>query len=59
MQDRKGFLGSQHLGRDLSGERPAMWGTGAGGSVGETAGVHVLEKNQLDISEEQRGVKGG
>lgn len=59
MQDRKGFLGSQHLGRDLSGERPAMWGAGAGGRVGETAGVHVLEKDQLGTSEEQREVKGG
>lgn len=31
MQDKKDFLGSQRLGRDLSGEKPAMWAAGAGG----------------------------
>lgn len=50
MQDKKDFLGSQHLGRDLSGEEPATWEAGACVGVG---------RSQVDVSEEQRGGEEG
>lgn len=59
MRDKKDFLGSQHLGRDLSGEKPAMWEAGAGGRVRGTAGVHLLGRSQAGVSEEQRGGEEG
>lgn len=46
-------MGSHHLGRDLSGEKPATWGAGAGGKVKGTADVQVLGRNQVGVSAEQ------
>ena len=53
MQNKNDFLGSQHLGRDQSGEKPAMWGAEAGGGVRGTAGVHFLGRSRVGVSEEQ------
>lgn len=58
MQDKKDFLGSQHLGRDLSGEKPAMWEAGAGGGVrGQQASTSWGGARR--VFEEQRGGEEG
>lgn len=59
--NRNDFLGSQSLGRDLSGEKPAMWVcgcAGTGGKVRGTAGIPILGRNQAGVSEEQQGGQG-
>lgn len=55
----EGLSRSQCVGRDLSSEKPAMWGAGAAGGVRGTADVHVLGRSQGGVSEEQRGGEGG